>query len=253
MSGCTGCLDTKHGIKGLSMYNKFRCHTTPIQFLKAFHSILRACRETIAEERWPSSGPDWKGSSPPYRFFDLWPDHEELDDGTILIMFTGHYAREPTNDFINRNGELVFGETGWRQIVIQFDVRPVSDSVIFVIGGCDDSSFFEEYQSLLHIINDLYPESELRDREQSSLSFLEKSPVRYSTVRQSRGGRPQMKAHKNAITRLQDRESRKVNFYKWKREYQEESGTDPDDMQSGASELYRQMVWRKWRKQIGEN
>jgi len=61
-----------------------------------------------------------------------------------------------------------------------------------------------------------------------------------------KGGRPRLKAHQDAIQRLQDEEqSRKSNFYQWKKEYEKETGIDPGQTENGAWELHRSAVWRK--------
>jgi hypothetical protein len=62
----------------------------------------------------------------------------------------------------------------------------------------------------------------------------------------SRGGRKRLQSHQDAIQRLVDGQTRETNFYQWKLDYEEETGTETDEMESGASELYRKSVWKRF-------
>jgi len=60
------------------------------------------------------------------------------------------------------------------------------------------------------------------------------------------GGRKRLQSHQDAIQRLVDGQTRETNFYQWKLDYEEETCTKPDAMESGASELYRKSVWKRF-------
>lgn len=59
-------------------------------------------------------------------------------------------------------------------------------------------------------------------------------------------------AHKSALARLMEGESKERNFYQWAIDYKEETGTDPDLKKTGARELYRKSVWAVYKKQTGK-
>jgi hypothetical protein len=62
-----------------------------------------------------------------------------------------------------------------------------------------------------------------------------------------KGGRKQIQSHRDALQRLYDKQPRQSNFTQWKTEYETETGIDPEHTESGAWELHRSMVWRKYR------
>lgn len=58
-----------------------------------------------------------------------------------------------------------------------------------------------------------------------------------------------IKAHADAIRRLDEEgQSRTANYAQWYREYEAETGIDPETRVSGAAELYRGSVWKQRRK-----
>lgn len=71
-------------------------------------------------------------------------------------------------------------------------------------------------------------------------------PSQEGETQKNKGGRKRLQAHRNALQRLVDGQTRQLNFAQWKTEYEKETGIDPEHTASGAWELHRSMVWRKY-------
>ncbi len=61
-----------------------------------------------------------------------------------------------------------------------------------------------------------------------------------------KGGRRRLQSHQKALQRLLDGQTREANFYQWKKEYEAETGTDPEHLLSGAWDNHRKSVWEKF-------
>lgn len=91
-------------------------------------------------------------------------------------------------------------------------------------------------------------EERKRKNVTSPQQVKEELPTPEAKTRKNRGGRKSVQAHRNALQRLLDGQPKEQNRYQWKQEYQEETGLDPEHTESGADELYRAGVWKKYRK-----
>lgn len=81
--------------------------------------------------------------------------------------------------------------------------------------------------------------------------FNKKSTGHQHATRKS--GARGLKAHRDAIVRLRKDQPKEANYYQWMREYEDETGTHPDETRSGGTELYRKSVWNHFRKESGNN
>lgn len=71
-------------------------------------------------------------------------------------------------------------------------------------------------------------------------------PASGRKTRKNKGGRKRLQAHGDALQRLKGGQPRQMNFAQWRTEYEKETGIDPEQTASGAWELHRSMVWRKY-------
>jgi hypothetical protein len=76
---------------------------------------------------------------------------------------------------------------------------------------------------------------------------------RRTTPSTRRSGNPGLECNRRAIRRLQEGQERAPNYQRWFNDYEEETGVNPDANSSGAAELYKKSVWKKWKKSGGKN
>jgi hypothetical protein len=72
--------------------------------------------------------------------------------------------------------------------------------------------------------------------------------VHAAQKRMNRPGHPGVKAHATAIERLNHGEPEHLVRAEWRTQYKEETGTAPDDRDSGEDELWRKGVRDKWQR-----
>lgn len=69
--------------------------------------------------------------------------------------------------------------------------------------------------------------------------------VKATLIESLRGGHPGRKAHRDAVNRLREGQEKEANYAQWAKDYEEETGTNPDETATGGAELYRKRVWEK--------
>jgi hypothetical protein len=157
------------------MENKFRCNTTPIHFVDALTRIIEISGKQENREHSPLWEQEWRKVFDRYWHLEIMPEVHETPDGSLLLVFTAHSTEDPDPyHVVFANGTYYYGETGRRGVGIQFDIQPISDARILVLSMCLNSLFLKEYDALLEIVCDLYPEA--RAGIQPQLSERSQSP-----------------------------------------------------------------------------
>ena len=136
------------------------------------------------------------------------------------------------------------------QTIVKVEGLPQEQRTTFVIGLFKKfAPELEQRDSGLLVVHNHFhgvqnPPASVEQTQQEK----EELPVSEDKTRpdKPKGGRPRLKAHQDALQRLQDEgQSKESNFYQWKKEYEKEMKINPDQTESGAWELYRTSVWRQ--------
>lgn len=142
------------------MYRRFRCNANAELFVQALGWALRG----IATEGEKNYGRPWrKVGVDLFNYFQTIPDIDETDAGGMVITFNGYIY---SSSFLNHRPIYGIDPDVRIEEAIEFHLQPTGTNTIIVAVMCLGSIWEEDYNQLINIIADLYPEAGLKVGEE---------------------------------------------------------------------------------------